>query len=79
MYDIPVNELQSMSIGELERVSKRINDEMIRRRNEERTKKINAFRKAWSELYEAGIRVSYCDEYEEANVYLDQWDGFGFD
>lgn len=79
MHDISVNELQAMSIGELERVSKRINEEMVRRRNEERAKKINVFQRAWNELKDAGIRISYCDEYEDEPVNLDYWDGFNFD
>ena len=79
MHDIPVNELRSMTIDELERVSKRIADEMLRRRNEDRAKKINAFQRAWNDLKDAGIRISYCEEYEEDIVHLDLWDGFNFD
>ena len=79
MHDISVNDLRSMSIEELERVSKRIADEMLRRRNEERAKKINAFQRAWNELREAGVHISYCDEYEDDNIHLDLWNGFNFD
>lgn len=79
MHDISVNDLRSMSIGELELVSKRINDEMLRRRNEEREKKINAFQRAWNELKDAGIRISYCEDYEDDIIHLDYWDGFNFD
>lgn len=77
MHDISVNELHSMTISELQMVSKRIADEMVRRRNEDRTKKINAFQRAWNDLKDAGIRISYCEEYDEVN--LDHWDGFSFD
>lgn len=79
MHDISVDELHSMSIGELELVSKRINDEMLRRRNEERSKKINAFQRAWTELKKAGIRISYCEDCEDDIIHLDFWDGFNFD
>lgn len=79
MHDISVNVLRSMPMEELERVNKRITDEMTRRRNEERAKKINVFQRAWNELKDAGIRISYCDEYEDDIIHLDNWDGFNFD
>lgn len=79
MYDISVNELQTMSVGDLNRVSKRINEELTRRRNEERERLIVAFRKAWGDLKDAGIRITYCDQYEDDITYLDDWEGFSFD
>ena len=79
MYDISVNELQTMSVGDLNRVSKRINEELARRRREERERLITEFRKAWGALHDAGIRITYCEEYDDDLTYLDEWDGFNFD
>ncbi len=79
MYDISVNDLRESSTASLECIKKRIEQELTRRRNEERDRLINAFRHAWSELRDMGIRVTYCEEYDDDTAYLDQWDGFSFD
>lgn len=79
MYDISVNDLRDSSTASLEGIKKRIEQELTRRRNEERERLITEFRKAWGALKDAHIRVTYCDEYEDDTAYLDEWDGFNFD
>lgn len=79
MYDISVNDLRESSTGSLETIKKRIEEELQRRRNLERQHLINEFQKAWADLKDAHIRVTYCEEYDDDIAYLDQWDGFSFD
>ena len=79
MYDISVNDLRDSSTASLEGIKKRIEDELQRRRNLERQHLINEFQKAWSDLKDAHIHVTYCDGYEDEFTHLDQWDGFNFD
>lgn len=79
MYDISVNDLRESSTGSLETIKKRIEEELQRRRNLERQHLINEFQKAWADLKDAHIRVTYCEEYDDDIAYLDQWDGFNFD
>lgn len=77
MYDISVNDLRESSTGSLELIKRRIDEELTRRRNEERERLITAFRKAWGELKDAHIRITYSEEYEYSS--LDDWDCFNFD
>lgn len=79
IYDISVNDLRESSTASLEGIKKRIEEELQRRRNLERQHLINEFQKAWGDLKEAHIRVTYCEEYDDDIAYLDQWDGFNFD
>lgn len=79
MYDISVNDLRESSTGSLELIKRRIDEELTRRRNEERQHLINEFQKAWADLKDAHIRVTYCEEYDDDIAYLDDWDGFSFD
>ena len=79
MYDISVNDLRDSSTASLETIKKRIEEELQRRRNLERQHLINEFQKAWADLKDAHIRVTYCEEYDDDIAYLDQWDGFSFD
>lgn len=79
MYDISVNDLRDSTTASLEVIKKRIEEELQRRRNLERQHLINEFQKAWGDLKDAHIRVTYCEEYDEDITYLDQWDGFNFD
>ena len=79
MYDISVNDLRDSSTASLEGIKKRIEEELQRRRNLERQHLINEFQKAWGDLREAHINVTYCEEYDECPVYLNEWDGFNFD
>lgn len=80
MYDISVNDLRESSTGSLELIKRRIDEELTRRKNEERQHLINEFQKAWADLKDAHIRITYyCDEYEDDYTYLDDWDGFSFD
>ena len=79
MYDISVDDLRGSSTGSLELIKRRIDEELTRRRNEEREHLITEFRKAWGALKDAGIRVTYCDPYEDYITYLDDWDDFNFD
>lgn len=79
MYDISVDDLRDSSTASLEGIKKRIEQELTRRRNEERERLITEFRKAWGALKDAGIRVTYCEDYDDDTAYLDQWDGFSFD
>ena len=79
MNDISVNDLRESSTASLEGIKKRIEEELQRRRNLERQHLINEFQKAWGDLKEAHIRVTYCEEYDDDIAYLDQWDGFNFD
>ena len=79
MYDISVNDLRDSSTASLETIKKRIEEELQRRRNLERQHLINEFQKAWADLKDAHIRVTYCEEYDDDIAYLDQWDGFNFD
>lgn len=79
MYDISVNDLRDSSTASLECVKKRIEQELIRRKNEERERLITEFRKAWGELKDRGIRVTYFEEYDDDIAYLDDWNGFSFD
>lgn len=79
MYDISVDGLRGSTTATLEVIKKRVEEELQRRRNLERQHLINEFQKAWADLKEAHIRVTYCEEYDEDIAYLDQWDGFNFD
>ena len=79
MYDISANDLRDSSTASLETIKKRIEQELTRRRNEERERLITEFRKAWGALKDAGIRVTYCEDYDDDTAYLDDWDGFSFD
>lgn len=79
MYDISVNDLRDSSTGSLELIKRRIDEELQRRRNLERQHLINEFQKAWGDLKDAHIRITYCAEYEDDTAYLDDWDGFNFD
>lgn len=79
MYDISVNDLRDSSTASLECIKKRIEQELTRRRNEERERLITEFRKAWGALKDAHIRATYCEEFDDDVVYLDDWDGFSFD
>lgn len=79
MYDISVSDLRDSSTASLEGIKKRIEEELQRRRNLERQHLINEFQKAWSDLKNAHIRVTYCEEYDDDIAYLDDWDGFSFD
>ena len=79
MYDISVNDLRDTSTGNLELIKKRIEAELYRRKSEERERLITTFRKAWGELRDAGIRITYCEGYDDDTAYLDDWDGFSFD
>ena len=78
MYDISVDDLRDSSTASLETIKKRIEQELTRRRNEERERLITEFRKAWGALKDRGIRVTYYEEYDDDTAYLDDWDGFGF-
>ncbi len=79
MYSIFVNDLSDSSTANLESIKNRIEEELQRRRNLERQHLINEFQKAWHDLREAHIRVTYAEEYDEDVAYLDEWDGFNFD
>ena len=79
MYDISVNDLRDTSTASLEGIKKRIEAELYRRKSEERERLITAFRKAWGELQDAGIRITYCEGYDDDTAYLDDWNGFSFD
>ena len=79
MYDISVNDLRDSSTASLEGIKRRIEQELTRRRNEERERLITEFRKAWGALKDAHIRMTYCEEFDDDAVYLDDWDGFSFD
>ena len=79
MYDISVNDLRDSSTASLEGIKKRIEEELQRRRNLERQHLINEFQKAWGDLKAAHVRVTYCEEFDDDFVYLDDWDGFNFD
>ena len=74
-----VNEMRDLPATELIRFVQMANAELARRKNEERERLITAFRKAWGELKDAGIRVTYCEGYDDDTAYLDDWDGFNFD
>jgi hypothetical protein len=77
MVDISVNELHEMSVGQLERCIQRMNEELSRRRQLERTKAIDEFKKAFDHLRDLNIVPSYC-EYDDEEKYLENWDGFNF-
>lgn len=79
MYDISVDDLRGSTTASLEVIKKRIEQELYRRKNEEREHLITEFRKAWGALKDAGIRITYCDQYEDDITYLDDWDDFSFD
>ena len=79
MVDISITELREMSVGSLEMVKQRVDEELQRRRDLERQHLINEFQKAWGDLKAAHVRVTYCEEYDDDITYLDQWDGFNFD
>lgn len=74
-----VNEMKDLPAAELIRFVQMANAELTRRRNEERQHLINEFQKAWADLKDAGIRVTYSEEYVDDIAYLDHWDGFSFD
>lgn len=78
MVDIPINELRSMSYASIEGLMRRCSDELQRRRNEERERLIKEFKKVWLELKDAGICISYCEEFDSDTTYLEDWDGFDF-
>jgi len=74
-----IKEMRDLPAAELTRFVQMANAELTRRRNEERERLITEFRKAWGALKDAGIRVTYCEGYDDDMAYLDQWDGFDFD
>lgn len=70
--------LTNMSDNDLVVLKGLIDKEMFKRKNEEREKLINNFKKALCELWEAGISVEYyCDALETES--LSDWDCFKFD
>lgn len=81
MVDIPVNELHSMSVGQLERCIQRMNEELSRRHQEERIKAIDTFKEAFDHLYGLGIVPVY-STYEDdgclVETYLEDPDNFTF-
>lgn len=74
-----VKEMRDLPATELTRFIQMANAELTRRRNEERQHLINEFQKAWANLKDAHIRITYCDQYEDDITYLDDWDDFNFD
>lgn len=74
-----VKEMRDLPATELTRFIQMANAELTRRRNEERERLITEFRKAWGALKDAHVRVTYCEEFDDDAVYLDDWDGFSFD
>lgn len=70
--------MEDLPAAELIRFVQMANAELTRRKNEERERLITEFRKAWGALKDAGIRVTYSEEYDEI-TFLDDWDGFSFD
>ena len=74
-----VKEMRELPVAELTRFVQMANAELTRRKNEERERLITEFRKAWGALKDAGIRITYCDQYEDDITYLDDWDDFSFD
>lgn len=79
MHDISYSELKSMSVGEIEVVMRRLQQELERRYAIEREQKINAFHKAWGELVDSGIRITYTEDYDADIISLCDWEGFSFD
>lgn len=79
MNSIFVNDLSVSSTADLKSVKNRIEEELRRRRNLECQHLIDEFQKAWNDLREAGINVTYYKEYDEYITYLNEWDGFNFD
>lgn len=80
MIKFSVNDLHETSRTDLEAILKEINGELQRRRNAEREKLIEDFKKAFYAVKDAGIDIRYLDEYEyEQDTYLRDWDCFSFD
>ena len=71
--------IETSSVADLQDIKTHIDKELARRRDLERLHLINEFQKAWAELKDAGVHITYCDEYEDEFTHLDQWDGFNFD
>lgn len=79
MTDIPINELLSMSDGELQTCLRRINEEINRREATKRQKLIDNFKEAFYALREARVYIKYYeDEYHDDYTSLTDWDGFDF-
>jgi hypothetical protein len=79
MTDIPINELRAMSASSIQFIIKRCNEELERRRREERCKLIEEFKHAYNALRDAGIGITYCEEWDDDPARLCDWDGFSFD
>lgn len=71
--------IETSSVADLQNIKNHIDKELTRRRNEERERLITEFRKAWGELKDRGIRITYCEGYDDDTAYLDDWNGFSFD
>ncbi len=71
--------MKDLPTAELTRFVQMADAELTRRRNEERQHLINEFQKAWADLKDAHIRITYCEEYDDDTAYFDDWDGFSFD
>lgn len=80
MIKFSVNDLRETSRADLEATVRTINEELLRRRNEERNRLIAEFRKTYLALLDAGVTIRYTDEYEyECDTTLTDWDCFTFD
>lgn len=79
MTDIPINELLSMSDGELQTCLRRINEEINRRETAKRQKLIDNFKQAFNNLREARIYIKYYeDDYDDNYTSITDWDNFDF-
>lgn len=78
MIKFSINDLYETSYADLEGALKVIQNELNRRHMEERKKAIEDFKKAFSALQEAGVRVYGVDDYS-GQLTFDSWDDFFFD
>jgi hypothetical protein len=80
MTEKNLKDIESMTNAELIELINTANDILYDRKEERQDELIANFKKAYDELLELNISVSYCGGYSEYNnmTFLDVWDNFNF-
>jgi hypothetical protein len=80
MTEKNLKDIESMTNAELIELIDTANNILYDRKEERQDELIANFKKAYDELLELNISVSYCGGYSEYNnmTFLDVWDNFNF-
>jgi hypothetical protein len=80
MTEKNLKDIESMTNAELIELINTANDILYDRKEERQDELIANFKKAYDELLELNISVTYCGGYSEYNnmTFLDVWDNFKF-